>query len=242
VTLAQERTLVDPVVAPVGDRFRYLDHYVYDALLEAIVQGRLGPGTRLVLDDLADQLRVSRTPIRDALRRLASEGLVHRSGRQGFTVVSLSRDELAELYEVRLMCELFAVEYGIANASASLVDQMAMTADQGFRELRRGNSFAASLKDGQFHQLVVSLCQNRKLTSLFEPLNIHIQTLRVRPAQEKLSNRRQHYQTEHAAIIEALRAQDVAAAKDAVRFHILAARDRAVAALDAQTDGRSHTA
>src|SRR5207244_5634714 len=82
VTVAQVRTLVHPVVAPVGDRFRYLDHYVYDALLEAIVQGRLALGTRLVLDDLADQLKVSRTPIRDALRRLASEGLVHRSGRQ----------------------------------------------------------------------------------------------------------------------------------------------------------------
>ncbi len=47
MTVAQERTLVHPVVAPVGDRFRYLDHYVYDALLEAIVQGRLAPGTRL---------------------------------------------------------------------------------------------------------------------------------------------------------------------------------------------------
>jgi DNA-binding GntR family transcriptional regulator len=242
MTRAQGRARVHSVVAPVGDRFRYLDHYVYDAVLEAIIQGRLAPGTRLVLDDLADQLRVSRTPIRDALGRLASEGLVHRSGRQGFTIVTLSHDELAELYEVRLMCELFAVEYGMANATASLVDNMAMTAERGFRELRKGNSLAASLEDRQFHQLVVSLGRNSKLNLLFQQLNIHIHTLRVHPAKEKLSDRRQHYQTEHAAITEAIRRGDVSAAKEVVRFHILAARDRALAALDAQTSDRSHTA
>src|SRR4051812_37861160 len=79
----QMQTAMRSVVAPVGVRFRHLDHHVYGELLNAIIDGRLAPGTRLVLDDLADQLKVSRTPIRDALGRLSSEGLVRRVGRQG---------------------------------------------------------------------------------------------------------------------------------------------------------------
>jgi DNA-binding GntR family transcriptional regulator len=230
---AQHPVLVTPVVSPVGDHHRYLDHYVYDALLEAIVQGRLVPGTRLVLDDLAEQLKVSRTPIRDALARLTSEGLVRRLGRKGFTLTTLSPAELSDLYDVRLMCELYAVENGIGNAVPDVLAEMAEMAEQGFRHLRNANPLAASLKDREFHRLLVSLGHNSKLTTLVEQLNIHIQTLRVRPGEEKLREQRKHYYLEHLAIIEALRKGDIVAAKDAIRTHILAASGRAVAALEA---------
>jgi DNA-binding GntR family transcriptional regulator len=229
---ARRAATPQPAVAPVGDGFRYLDHYVYDALLEAIVHGRLIPGTRLVLDDLAEQLKVSRTPIRDALARLTSEGLVRRDGRKGLTLTALSPKELSDLYDVRLMCELYAVENGIGNAVPDVLAEMAEMAEQGFRHLRNANPLAASLKDREFHRLLVSLGHNSKLTTLVEQLNIHIQTLRVRPGEEKLREQRKHYYLEHLAIIEALRKGDVVAAKDAIRTHILAASGRAVAALE----------
>lgn len=231
---AQEPLAVGLVVAPVGDGFRYLDRYVYDALLDAIVHGRLVPGTRLVLDDLAEQLKVSRTPIRDALARLTSEGLVRREGRKGFTLTALSPQEMRDLYEVRLMCELYAVENGIANATPDLLAEMTEIADQGFRALRSANPLVASLKDREFHRLLVSLSHNPKLTTLIEQLNIHIQTLRVRPGQEKLSEQRKHYHDEHLAIVEAISAGDVAAAKEVVQRHIVAASARAVASLEAR--------
>ncbi len=223
---------VVPAVAPVGDGFRYLDHYVYDALLEAIVQGRLAPGTRLVLDDLAEQLKVSRTPVRDALARLTSEGLVRREGRRGFKLTTLSPKEMSDLYDVRLMCELYAVENGIGNASPALLAEMEAMVQQGFRALRSGNLLAASLKDREFHRLLVSLGHNQKLTDLFEQLNIHIQTLRVRPGQEKLKDQREHYYGEHLAIVEAIRAGDLPAAREAIRHHVVAASRRAVGALE----------
>jgi DNA-binding GntR family transcriptional regulator len=235
----QPPPVLGPVVSPVGDRFRYLDHYVYDALLEAIVNGRLVPGTRLVLDDLAEQLKVSRTPIRDALARLTSEGLVRRLGRKGFTLTTLSPVELSDLYDVRLMCELYAVETGIGNATKDLLGQMTELADQGFRSLRGANPLAASLKDREFHRLLVSLSHNPKLATVFEQLNIHIQTLRVRPGQEKLEEQRQHYHMEHLAIVDAIVAGDLATAKEAIRRHIVAASLRAVAALEVSTSAPS---
>jgi DNA-binding GntR family transcriptional regulator len=231
-----------PLVAPVGEGFRYLDHYVYDALLDAIVHGRLAPGARLVLDDLAEQLKVSRTPIRDALARLTSEGLVQRVGRKGFTLTTLSPREMNHLYDVRLMCELYAVENGIANATPALLAEMTELAEAGFRALRSANPLTASLKDREFHRLLVSLGRNPKLTDLVEQLSIHIQTLRVRPGQEKLEQQRKHYHQEHLAIVKAIRARDVAAAKEAVRHHIVAASHRAVAALEASTSAASRPA
>jgi len=236
--------VVGPVVSPVGEGFRYLDHYVYDALLEAIVHKRLAPGARLVLDDLAEQLKVSRTPIRDALARLTSEGLVRRAGRKGFTLTALSPSEMKDLYEVRLMCELYAVENGIDNATPDLLAEMAVLAEQGFRALRRANPLAASLKDREFHRLLVSLGRNQKLTNLVEQFNIHIQTLRVTPGHEKPEEQRSHYYQEHLAIVEAIRSGDLSAAKKVIRHHILGASERAVAALETNSSvgGRAATA
>ena len=133
------------------------------------------------------------------------------------------------------MCELYAVETGIGNATPDLLDAMADRADQGFRDLRGANPLAASLKDREFHRLLVSLGHNPKLEAVFEQLNIHIQTLRVRPGEEKLDEQRQHYHLEHIAIVDAIRAGDLATAKDAIRRHIVSASMRAVAALEVST-------
>jgi DNA-binding GntR family transcriptional regulator len=221
------------VVPPVGDGFRFLDGYVYDALLEAIVQRRLQPGDRLVLDDLADQLKVSRTPVRDALSRLASEGLVARVGRRGFTITALSPQELVELYDLRLMCELHAVEKGIENVSPELLTEMTTAIERCVRFHENGNRLAAMLNDREFHRLLVTLGQNQRLTELVARLNIHIHTLRAGDSVNSGSGDRTHWETEHLAIVEAIRSCDVEAARQAIRAHITGAAERATASLQA---------
>jgi DNA-binding GntR family transcriptional regulator len=224
-----------PVVPPVGEGFRFLDGYVYDALLEAIVQRRLLPGDRLVLDDLAEQLKVSRTPVRDALSRLASEGLVAREGRRGFTITALTPEELAELYDLRLMCELYAIEKGIRNASSELLREMANAVEQCVRFHESGNRLAAMLSDREFHRLLVTLGHNQRLTELVARLNIHIQTLRAGAGESPSSgsNARAHWETEHLAILEAIRSRDLNTARQAIRVHITGAAERAIASLQA---------
>jgi DNA-binding GntR family transcriptional regulator len=221
------------VVPPVGEDFRFLDGYVYDALLEAIVQRRLLPGDRLVLDDLAEQLKVSRTPVRDALSRLASEGLVAREGRRGFTITTLSPQELAELYDLRLMCELHAIEKGIADASSDLLTEMTQAVERCVRFHETGNRLAAMLNDREFHQLLVTLGHNQRLTELVARLNIHIQTMRAGDSPSSGANDRAHWETEHLAIVGAIRSGDLEAAQQAIRVHINGAAERAIASLQA---------
>ncbi|MHB1415187.1 MAG: GntR family transcriptional regulator [Chloroflexota bacterium] len=212
-----------------------LSEQVYNALLSAVMEWRIKPGERLVLDDLAAQLRVSRTPIRDALSRLASEGLVQPQGRRGFSITRLRPVDLRELYTLRLMCEQFAVAEGIGNVSAELLEEMAVLSGEIAR-LRASPDVAerleSQLKDAAFHRRVVGLARNGRLGDLFDRLNIHMHAAHVGPRPAMTKERIAASLDEHHAIVEGLRRGDVAAAQEAVRRHILAAGEGNIAALE----------
>ncbi len=84
---------------------RRIEEVVTTALREAILSGELRPGERLLQEQLADQLRVSRIPLRDALRRLEAEGLVRIGPRRGAEVASLTPDDVREIYQIRIALE-----------------------------------------------------------------------------------------------------------------------------------------
>ncbi len=227
-------------VPPIGEGFRSLSEQVYGALLGAIAERRIRAGERLLLDDLSAQLKVSRTPIRDALNRLAAEGLVQPAGRRGFCVTFPSRDELLNLYDLRLMYELYAVEKGIGNLTPELLRRLEQLADEAARLnafADPANKLAQRLTDRNFHLLLVGLAENPKLTALYGRLNIHIQTVRLDLGTIDPDGLPAINQAEHSAIVAALRAGDVDAARAAVRAHVENARARAMAALDLDAGG-----
>lgn len=219
---------------PIRDDFRRLSEHVYTIILQAIADHRIRPGERMVLDELAAQLNVSRTPIRDALSRLTAEGLVQPRGRRGLYMTSLSAEELRNLFEMRRMCELFAVEKGAASASDEIVERMESAASE-FTRLAGSEDLSArvsyTLQDRELHRLLVSLAQNPALSELFERLSIHTHSLRagLGPGAPTIPMANQ---IEHAAILKALRERDTAAAVEATRTHLINAQARAVAALE----------
>lgn len=209
--------------SPLGDQ-------VYAALMEAIAERRLRPGERLMLDDLAAQMGVSRTPIRDALARLAAEGLVQPTGRRGFRVTPPTAEDLTDLYRLRLMCELYAVEEGIANVTPELLAALREHAAECVRLSVSPNPaehLGVMAHDRGFHRLVVGLGGSRRLSELFERLSIHQQTYRtgvfllIAPAELQAA-----YRLEHAAIVEALAQGQVEAAKRAIRHHVQGGLER----------------
>ena len=212
-----------------------LSDQVYSALLAAIVEQRLRPGARLTLDDLAAQLKVSRTPVRDAVARLAMEGLVQPSGRRGFSVTVLGVDALAELFDLRLMCELFAVETGLGRLTPTLLERLESLARVCLMLNRSEDTtdiIALALKDKALHQLIVGLAGNRRLNEFYEHLSIHVQTYRVRSPLLRGPAVEPAFLNEHGAIIDALRGGQVEAAKAAIRAHILHAKQRALRSLE----------
>ena len=208
-----------------------LAEQVYRALLGAILERRLRPGARLTLDDLAAQLKVSRTPVRDAVARLAAEGLVQTAGRRGFCVPVLSAEELSELYDLRLMCELFAVEQGIGNLTPALLAEMTALAESCLEIVRAEDSsavLALALQDKAMHELIVGLAGNRRLSEFYERLSIHVQTYRAGYYPVRGPDMEPLFRREHGDILAALQAGEVGAAKEAVRAHISAAKHRAL--------------
>ncbi len=106
----------DAVLSPAGGQQR--SRSVYDALRAAILHGELAPGTALRETALAEQFHVSRTPVREAIRRLEAEGLVRVEPRRGAVVSELALDELDEIYDIRSALETLAATRAVTRISA----------------------------------------------------------------------------------------------------------------------------
>lgn len=213
---------------------RRLSDQVYSEILKAIVERRTKPGERLVLDDIAARLQVSPTPVRDALCRLAAEGLVQPTGRRGYCVTQMSAEEIAELYDLRLMCESYAVEKGMDRLSPEIMDRMEELATECARLALSGgpsDRLLIAYQDREFHRLIVGLGNNQKLLELFDRLRLHIHAARLGVTPTNPSDARPVYQSQHFHIVAALRGRDLPTAHAEIRLHIEQALGRVVETL-----------
>jgi DNA-binding GntR family transcriptional regulator len=141
---------------------------VYDRLVDALVQGSVKPGDRLIQDRLAEELDVSRTPVRDALLRLKEEGVIEPSGRRGFIVRRLSEADLRDLYAARDAVEGHAAAI-VAQRGGEAVDRvreaLARATSKKLRSSRE--SFEANRA---FHRAIVEAAGNAYLLSFFDAI------------------------------------------------------------------------
>lgn len=199
---------------------------VYESLREAIFSRDFAPGQRVNVDALRHQLGVSRTPLKDALKRLAMEGLIRIVPRQGTFVTELRADEMAEVCDVRCVLELYAVEQGIPRLTAEQLARLQAHVE-GLRDTLAADGSCADhlafvAHDQGFHRVIVEAAGNRKLQELYEALNVHIQVARVYYMDP--DKRIEQVGREHQAILRAYQARDVAAAKEAVAEHLKTAK------------------
>lgn len=124
-----EVTLEQLVLAS-KSRFRTAEDRATSVIRDAVIAGLFQPAERLPQDRLAKLLDVSRMPIRAALRQLESEGLVHLLPHRGAVVTSLSAEELSDLYEIRVLIEVFALKKTVAAISAEQLVQLGDLADE----------------------------------------------------------------------------------------------------------------
>ncbi len=141
---------------------------VYERLVEALVQGTVNPGDRLIQDRLAEELDVSRTPVRDALLRLKEEGVIEPSGRRGYVVRRLSESDLRDLYGARDAIEGHAAAT-LAMLGNDALDEvraaLARATAKKFRSSRE--SFEANRS---VHRAIVQAVGNSYLLSFFDAI------------------------------------------------------------------------
>jgi DNA-binding GntR family transcriptional regulator len=192
-----------------------LEDQIYVRLRGLIVERRILPGERILVDHLADQMGVSRTPILNALRRLSQEGVVQLLARRGIYVRRYSKAEMARLFAVREVLEGLATRLAAARIGKDEVDRFA----EAFRAQDPAAHGAALRRyvelDRTFHLRLVEIADNDQLTAAMNSVNMRLfvwQDGVVRPPAETIP--------EHVAILQALRGRDPDAGEAAMRTHI----------------------
>lgn len=204
---------------------RSVNAVVYAALKEQITGGQLRPGVKLIHQELAERLEVSRTPVREALERLYQEGFVTRLPRRGFYVAEIDEEEAAELYGLREALETYALRLtlarGIRPAELRQLDEI----NRRYRSLLRPDATRdRMIVDRDWHLALAGLAGNRALMrslhAVFERLILKIRTDGYRTVRGEEALR------EHVQMMKALRQADREEAEALLAEHIRSARRR----------------
>ncbi|MEM7721438.1 MAG: GntR family transcriptional regulator [Pseudomonadota bacterium] len=188
----------------------------YKALLAAIRRGEYVPGDRLRETEIADRLSLSRTPIREALRRLEADGIVEHRARIGAVIRALSYAEVVELYEMRLVLERTAAELAAKHAVPAEIDALDQLNEKIAESL--SNSAQAAAINQQFHQGLYRAGRNRFLIEATRAMSNAL--LLLGPTTLADEERIAVVCRQHQAIIDAIRSRDEEAAGAAAEAHL----------------------
>lgn len=179
-----------------------------------IVSGELPPGSRIKERDLVDEIGVSRVPIREALRGLATEGFVTHSPRRGVVVATLEPADLTEIFEVRQALEVFAAGMAVDKATDDEVRELQDSVADAERASAAGDHDAADRANALFHDLLVRMAHNGLLMRMLDPLGNRIHwLLRQNDDNSALC-------AEHRAIADAIAARDTRLVRRLALAHV----------------------
>jgi len=184
------------------DDYMPLRDVIFNTLRDAIVSGELKPGERLMEVALAEKMGVSRTPVREAVRRLEMEGLVTMTPRKGTHVAEITVKDIMDVLEVRAALDKLATELAAKRAKPEHKRQLENIHKQYIACLQKQNLTGAIKKDVEFHEVIYSAAGNSKLTGVASSLREQIYRFRVLYMKD-FSNAEEVLK-EHQAILEAL--------------------------------------
>jgi DNA-binding GntR family transcriptional regulator len=202
----------------VPPRQRTLTDHVTAQLQEAILSGDLRPGRRLVIRELKERFGVSHIPIREAIRRLESEGLVCSVPQRGAVVADVSLGELEEVYDLRRLLEVQVSRRALAQATAERVGLLEASLQEMDRALGAGDFEAFTLENRQFHRIMMEPALTpvtaRILRLLWQASDRYVQL------GLSVANTGRRGQQEHRRLLAAYRAGDDAALATETEQHL----------------------
>ncbi len=206
-----------------------LREVVFHSLRRAILEGTLEPGERLMEIHLAQELGVSRTPVREAIRQLEQEGLVVTYPRRGAVVAKITRKDLEDVLEVRAALEALAVRKAAVLMNITQLQQLKKAQQQFIICLRQNDLAKSANADAQFHQIITDATSNDRLISLLN--NVRGQMYRFRLENIKDQQSHDHLLEHHARLYTAMETHDPDLAERTIREHIELQRRSILASL-----------
>ena len=161
------------------DEYLPLREVVFNTLRQAILKGELKPGERLMEIALAEKLGVSRTPIREAMRKLELEGLVVMIPRRGAQVANITEKDLNDVLEVRITLENMAIEKACTNMTEEDVQELEKVARDFERSTAEGDLVKMAEADVNFHETIYRAADNKRLMQVLNNLREQMYRYRV---------------------------------------------------------------
>ena len=158
---------------------------VFNTLRKAILRGELKPGERLMEIQLANKLGVSRTPIREAIRKPELEGLVLMIPRKGAEVAQITEKNMQDVLEVRKALEELSVQLACERITPEQVEEMKMAAEDFRKVLKSGDVTKIAEADVKFHDIIFAATNNQRLITLLNNLREQMYRFRVEYLKQK---------------------------------------------------------
>lgn len=200
------------------DEYLPLRDVVFKTLRQAILKGELKPGERLMEIALAEKLGVSRTPIREAIRKLELEGLVIMIPRRGAQVANITESDLNDVLEVRIGLENMAIDKACSLMSEKDLEELCQAGKHFEKIMEEGDLTKLAEADVEFHEIIYRSSSNKRLMQLLN--NLREQIYRYRMEYLKDEPTRILLVNEHREIYEAIKSKDAQRAKEVTFKHI----------------------
>ena len=195
-----------------------INEKVYDFLKQGITDFTYPPGHKFDLRELRKQIGISQTPIKDALFRLSGEGLVEISSRRGTFVKEVTKKDIGELYDARMILEGGAGEMVARTITDEQLDELETLFRKTLEKGANSDYKVFMEREREFHLAIIRFTDNKKLLSIYVELNAHMQAVRFRfgPTAKRLP----HTNKEHERILKAMRSRDPDRAKATIIKHL----------------------
>lgn len=192
-------------------------------LKNAILSNKLPPETPVREMDIAKELQMSRTPVREAMRELEADGLIISYPARGTIVAPITPYDVEEIYELRVLHELWALERGFFRITDEELDSLQHAFDEAYRDQSWEKNHDA---DRRLHRLIVEKSGSKRLVAFVNTLNMQIERIRVSSAKD-VSRQALSYK-EHSEIIAHIKKKDLPRCKEALHSHLRAVANSAV--------------
>lgn len=195
-----------------------LTSIIFDRIREDILNDQYTTGSKIIEAKLADELGVSRTPVREALKQLELDGLVENIPNRGVVVKGISKQDISDIYTIRLAIEGIAATWCVERISDAEIQELKEIFDlMEFYTFKKDVEKISELNT-RFHEVIYHSTKSRYLEHVLKDFQIFIKSTRNKSL--KSEGRLDEALEEHRQIIEAIMAKDVEAAKRTIAHHV----------------------
>jgi DNA-binding GntR family transcriptional regulator len=200
------------------DNYKPLREIVFESLREAIINGNLEPGERMMEIQLADEMGVSRTPVREAIRKLELEGFVVMIPRKGAYVAGISLKDIADVFEIRAALESLAAALAAERITEEELESLECSLVKVAECTEADDLEALITVDTDFHDILYKASRNERLVQIVSNLREQIQRFRMTSLSQP--GRMKDAMEEHRKLVEALSERNIELARTLAREHI----------------------